>query len=254
MMRTDAKRFGVEPAGGGGEQDPGASSSPAMSADPEGRARSLENRLEALESHPNADAMRDTLERAQALIAAGREPEADRLLSQLDRDVRTAENTIEQSGLESNFSDEEPTALSRTVEYTPSEGVPVQLDATSPLATDQTGQILLEHVEQAVARFEAEGLTDRQTEALRRLEAGGDRSALYDAFRGSRIDEFAKQSALQDPRLSEIYVTALRERGADFLDARTGQWYDITTTGAWQDHLDRYGVDPGGWRLPTEPQ
>jgi hypothetical protein len=251
MMRTDPKLYGVEPAGSGG-QDQAASLGPALSADPEARARSLESRLDAQESHPDAESMREKLESAQRLRDAGKIAEADSLLGHLERDISAAEYTSEEGGLERNFSEDEPAPLSRTVEYTPGERVPVQLDANAPLANDATGQRLLVHVEQAVARFENEGLTDRQLQALERLEQGGERSTLYDAFRGSRIDEFAKQSVLQDPDLTHLYVTAQGERGADFLDSREGQWYDITTTGAWQDHLERYGVDGQGNPLPGE--
>jgi hypothetical protein len=211
----------------------------------------LESRLDALESHPGADAMRDTLERARALREAGQTAAADAQLTQLERNIRLAEFTSEEGGLERAFGDEEA-LLSRTVEYVPGERAPVRLDGTAPPANDRIGQILLEHVEQAVARFEDEGLTGPQLAALAKLESGGERSALYDAYRGSRIDEFAKQSVLQDPRLADIYVTVQMERGADFLDARTGQWYDMTTTRAWKDHVKKYGSVPGAWRLPTE--
>jgi hypothetical protein len=46
------------------------------------------------------------------------------------------------------------------------------------------------------------------------------------------------------------------ERGADFYDSRTGYWYDITTTAAWEQHVRDYGpTQPGrtpipGFRLP----
>ena len=112
----------------------------------------------------------------------------------------------------------------------------------------------MQHVEAAIARFEREGLTEQQIIALRTLE-GQQRSALYDAYRGSRIDEFAKETAMQDSRLEHVYVTVLRERGPDFFDSRTGTWYDITTPGAWQQHVNDYGGQNfGGFRLPSEPR
>jgi hypothetical protein len=244
MMRTDPSLYGVEPQGAG--------KSPAMSNDPNARAKALERRMEVLESHPDAEAMYGKLERAEQLRAAGRAAEADSLLASLERDVAVAEGKVEQSGMEQAYSPgEEDTRLTDLPEYRPGESTPVLLDPTAPPPADPTGQILLEHVREAVARFESEGLTDNQLAALARLEAGGERSNLYDAFRGSRIDEFAKEAVRTDPRLEHVYVTVTRERGADFLDSRTGLWYDITTAGAWGAHEAQYG--PGGARLPTEP-
>jgi hypothetical protein len=254
MMQADPSLYRVEPAGGGegGEGGPAASSR----IDPEARVAALETRLEALESHPDSGALADALERAQSLRDAGRTAEADAMLAQLEREVDLIESGSETH--ERPFAEEEERPdVKGEVEYTPGESVPVQLDATAPPGNDPIGQVLLEHVEQAVARYESEGLTDRQAEALRTIEAqGGDAEALQRAFRGARIDEFAKQSVQRDPRLESVLVTGLMERGADFYDVESGRWYDITTTAAWQDHLDRYGLDPSGAgaRLPTETQ
>ena len=217
------------------------------------RALALEARLDSIAGHPDAEQMRDMLEGAQRLAGEGHMAEADALLTRLERDVALGEDVSAKGGLERGVGNEEPEWLSRVAEYTPGESAPVRLDATAPLADDATGQMLLEHVQQAVARFEVEGLTERQLDALERLEAGGERSTLYSAFRGSRIDEFAKEFAMRDPG-SPTSTSPCRWSGGPIFSIRApaaGTTF-ATTTGAWQDHLDRYGVDPGGWRLPTE--
>jgi hypothetical protein len=210
----------------------------------------LEGRIDALGRHPDSGALMRDLEYAEFWARRGRHEEARELLEKLSQKVARAEKTAQQEGLAHSFSETEETRLSRIVEYTPGPETPIALDATAPLPGDPTGELLLEHVRRAVARFEQEALTDPQVAALRALERGGRRHPLYDAYRGSRIDEFAKESVMQDPRLQHVYVTVSRERGADFLDSRTHHWYDMTTTHAWRAHQAQYG--PGGFRLPTE--
>jgi RHS repeat-associated protein len=104
--------------------------------------------------------------------------------------------------------------------------------------------ILTEHVAAASDRFAAEGLTRTQEAALE------DHPNLEAAFKGERIDTFAKASAAADPRLSEIQITARFRPGADFIDPASGRWWDITTLRQWAAHVDKYGE--GGTILPYQ--
>ena len=102
--------------------------------------------------------------------------------------------------------------------------------------------ILSEHVAAGSEKFAADRFTRGQLAALDR------NPGLEAAFRGERIDTFAKQSAALDPRLNGIQITGRFQRGADFIDPVSGNWWDITTEGQWDAHVARYG--PGGTMLP----
>jgi hypothetical protein len=77
---------------------------------------------------------------------------------------------------------------------------------------------------------------------------GHGKPGLEAAFRGERIDTFAKESAALDPRLEATQITGRFQRGADFIDPVTGNWWDVTTPGSWAAHVLKYG--PGGTMLP----
>ena len=98
---------------------------------------------------------------------------------------------------------------------------------------------LQQHVQGAIDRYDTEGLTPNQQAAL------VDNPQMAAAFRGSRIDEFAKSSVLQDPELASMIVASDFINEPDFIDAalRTpgDDWFDATTQRAWQAHLDTYG-------------
>ena len=68
------------------------------------------------------------------------------------------------------------------------------------------------------------------------------------AFRGNRIDVMARAAANSDSSLA--HITSNYTRGADFVDETRGIWWDMTTSGEWQKHLDKYGLN--GIRLATE--
>lgn len=99
------------------------------------------------------------------------------------------------------------------------------------------------HVDEAIARFEEAGMTPRQEAALERSPN------LQRAFRGSRIDEFAKATIMQDPELREIITAPDFVREPDIIDSVLPDWFDITTRRDWQRHLERYaethGTDAG---------
>lgn len=220
--------------------------------------QALEQRIETLKSHPDAPAMADELEGIKRQLRGGDEADASTRITALERRVARARLYGEQAGLERIYGESEKVVGGRVIEYVPkAEGPPLKLDPTSPHPLDATGQKLLSHVRAAIAEFESQGFTDAETVALRSVERGR-RSALRDAFRGSHIDRIAKKAIMEDPELEHVYVTVNFERGADFYDSRTGNWYDITTSRAWKQHVADYGpTQPGkttipGFRLPTE--
>jgi hypothetical protein len=51
---------------------------------------------------------------------------------------------------------------------------------------------------------------------------------LYPLFRGNWIDVLARRSVAQDKRLQHLQSNYTR--GPDFVNPRTGRWYDMTTT------------------------
>jgi RHS repeat-associated protein len=90
------------------------------------------------------------------------------------------------------------------------------------------------HVDSAIARFNAEGFTERQAAALEsnpNLEA---------AFTGERIDTFFKESVLSDPDLSYLQVTPRFAFGPDVFDPVSNTWWDVTTEGQWAAHEAKY--------------
>lgn len=91
------------------------------------------------------------------------------------------------------------------------------------------------HVDQAIERYRLESLTPAQEAVLL------DRPSLERAFRGSRIDQFAKDSILQDPELVEIITAPDFISEPDILDSVFPTWFDITTRAQWSAHLRRYG-------------
>lgn len=183
---------------------------------------------------------------ADDLIRRGDFERATSLLEGMSSRVRAAQYAAAEGAFTSRYGGAAEGRLTEFSPTTPSgTGRPLRLDETAPAAGDATGQRLLNHVRDAVARFEDVGFTPGQQRALL------NRPELAAAFRGSRIDEFAKRAVLRDPKLQHVLVTRNYERSADFYDARTGRWYDITTTGAWKEHVRKYGSE--GLRLPTEP-
>jgi len=243
----------VEEAPAVGESVPERGVAGRASKTLEGQIQAMEQRLDALSDHPDAPIMRRDLDSLRRWASEGREQEAGALLKSLSKRVEAAKLSRGAGMLTPVYHEAEEAAGLRVIEYRPEAGrVPVQLDATSPASLDETGQRLLEHVRRAIHQFEEEGLTSKQTEALKLLEKRG-RSTLYDAYRGSRIDALTKQAVMDDEALQHVYVTVNYEKGPDFFDSRTGTWYDMTTTGAWKSHVREYGAENvPGFRLPIE--
>ena len=68
---------------------------------------------------------------------------------------------------------------------------------------------------------------------------------LEPAFRGQVIDRAVKNAVRADPNLSNLWVSQSGEFGPDFHDIGTNTWWDVTTRGQFQNHLNLYS-DPFG--------
>lgn len=66
-------------------------------------------------------------------------------------------------------------------------------------------------------------------------------------FRGNRIDVRERGYIKNDPALHNLKSNY--SKGADFVDPKTGHWWDMTTQAQWQNHVNKYG--PGGTLLRT---
>ena len=106
--------------------------------------------------------------------------------------------------------------------------------AASPV--DDVTAAIQSHVAQAVDDFDngVIGLSDAQ------LAAGAENPGLLEAARGSVIGEQARRYIGQDPALSDLWLTGRGEYGPDIVDFSGQRWWDITTPGQWQMHLDKY--------------
>ncbi|CAN5911172.1 hypothetical protein BH11VER1_BH11VER1_13630 [soil metagenome] len=70
---------------------------------------------------------------------------------------------------------------------------------------------------------------------------------LEPAFRGSAIDKRVRIEVQNDPLLR--HLQGRPNRGADFIDPATRNWWDMTTPTQWPAHVQKYGA--GGTLLPT---
>jgi len=123
------------------------------------------------------------------------------------------------------------------------------LDAPAQARQDWLRERLQIHVDQAIERYRIEGLTRGQEAAL------VDTPGLQRAFRGSRIDQFAKESIVQDAELAEIITAPNFINEPDVLDSVFPTWFDMTTRAQWAAHLRTYGARYGvtaGHHLPSD--
>ncbi len=84
--------------------------------------------------------------------------------------------------------------------------------------------------------------TPKQLSAMKR------KPYLRPMFRGNRIDVKTRQLMKDDPNLR--HLEGRYTNGPDFRDPSSGNWWDITTQGAWQSHVRKYGA--GGTLLDTK--
>ena len=113
-------------------------------------------------------------------------------------------------------------------------------------AAESDAALLQGHLDNAIARFNVEGYTDAQAEALI------NNPQLADAFRGSQIDSFFKESVLNDPALSHLEVTPQFQFGPDVFNPSTQEWWDVTTPGQWEAHTQKYWLFGNGSPLFTK--
>jgi hypothetical protein len=108
-----------------------------------------------------------------------------------------------------------------------------------------TTERLQSYVSQASKEVDALGdaaFTPKQLQAIQR------NPNLRAMYRGNRIDVRARQLIKNDPVLSPLKSNYTR--GADFVDPATGNWWDMTTSGSWPAHVNKYGS--GGTLLRTQ--
>jgi hypothetical protein len=130
-------------------------------------------------------------------------------------------------------------ALREAEVWTPPAGAPPKPPPSASMAVKRAWmkQRLQMHVDQAVRRVSEEaGLSVNQIDALlrnpRRLER---------AYRGTRIDSFAKATVEADLELAEVITAPMKVGEPDFLVSTLPDWFDATTKGEWAEHLRRYG-------------
>jgi hypothetical protein len=68
---------------------------------------------------------------------------------------------------------------------------------------------------------------------------------LQAAFRGSRIDQFAKDTILQHADLAEVITAPDFIAEPDITDSVLPDWFDLTTRAQWTAHLRRYAARCG---------
>ena len=112
------------------------------------------------------------------------------------------------------------------------------------------------HVDQAGERLGVEGLTPGQAARVGDVPAPGvaPMPQMYPAFRGSRIDQFAKDSIMNDPDLAEVITAPDFFNEPDILHAALPDWFDITTHAEWARHLERYQQRYGARARRFEPR
>jgi len=93
---------------------------------------------------------------------------------------------------------------------------------------------LAEHVDTAIAKFEAEGFTAKQAAAL------AENPGLEAAFRGDRIDTFFKEAVQADSELQHLEITPRFKFGPDVFDPAANKWWDVTTPAQWDRHVIKY--------------
>ena len=113
----------------------------------------------------------------------------------------------------------------------------------TPSPIDPDTAKLADHVAQAKADFD-NGLIPP---ASAKEAANLSNPRVAAATRGTMIDRQAKGYIDADPDLAHLYTTPAGHYGPDIIDpSGSGRWWDITTQGQWQNHLDKYGhMGPG---------
>ncbi len=126
-------------------------------------------------------------------------------------------------------------AFAGTVERDAAEAASLAAKAAAPPVPPPTiPERLLAHVKDARVRVEMGGLTEAQRRAVARhprLEA---------AYKGERIDTFAKETIVNDENLPHLIITPRFQFGPDVFDPINRVWYDIATPRGWARHERKY--------------
>lgn len=236
--------------GGGGPPTPGGVPIPDGA-----RIELLDERINRIAGHDWAPALMDRLDVIRGLPHAERGPALDALEWQVEvvEDVMGIDRTeIAASQAEDPL--QKGSLPERPAFRPPGPGadiVTIGDSVTGPEAGDPTLARLVEHVRAAEQRFDAEGFTQPQTDAIQNAPTEARREALRAMFYGERIDAFVKESALGDPALGHLGVSEPYQPGPDFFDSAAGRWYDLTTAASWADHVASYGTSGTGTHVPT---
>lgn len=105
---------------------------------------------------------------------------------------------------------------------------------------------LNKHVQKA--KNDVDNLPQHLVYTQKQIRAMTKNPKLAPAFRGNRIDVRARAAVKNDPSLSNLKSNY--SRGPDFVDQKTGHWWDMTTSKQWQAHVNKYGSN--GTHLPTD--
>jgi len=90
---------------------------------------------------------------------------------------------------------------------------------------------------QATRKVDAMG---QQAYSPDELKAMARNKNLAAPFHGTAIHEEFFPLVDADPKLSHLQTAVSGQKMPDVVNPQTGQWWDLTTTGAWQAHLRKY--------------
>jgi hypothetical protein len=220
-------------------------------------ARDLDNRINELSAHDDAAKLYEELESINPNA-----PDAQQRLAALEAKVSRLEDVMGIDHAEPSATGaEDPLQegnLPERPEFHPYSGngdvVTVGDSVTGPQAGDPTLDALVEHVQQAQAKFNEEGFTEAQQAAIEAADTPAARDRLRAMYYGDRIDGFVKNSIAGDMRLDHLGVSERMQPGPDFFDPTTDRWYDITTARSWPAHVAKYGGGAGsgaGTHIPS---
>jgi hypothetical protein len=110
-------------------------------------------------------------------------------------------------------------------------------------AAESDTALLQAHVEDTIARLDAEGLAFAQERAL------VNNPNLQSAFEGERIDAFFRESVADDQALQHLELTPRGQFGPDVFNPETQEWWDVTTPRQWDAHAQEYWLFGNGTPL-----
>jgi hypothetical protein len=119
-------------------------------------------------------------------------------------------------------------------------GSAAPLEVEAPAATESSDlKRLRAHLDQALARLDIDGLTQKQKDSLDAYPH------LEGAHKGERIDTFIKESIADDDALQHLKITPRFKFGPDVYDLKNKIWYDVTTQNRWEAHETKYKLKFG---------